>query len=1162
MRFDHFCPGNKIYKGLIVFFFLAFTYFCISSCDLKNRKCQTEYKAILDKLPHHISHNWKFYCDDRDTILAMEILDLARSNIDSSEFGSALLLTELAKEMLDKYMDASKPAMVTANVRKALALFNLNRYEQAQKLLNEAWITKSQANDTVDLESVLILEHLGLIYLQKCDFERGMTVLEKAKDRKVTVTDFSANHYATVLGLLSDCYYNARKPDSAVISNLEEAYRTSIQQFDAPDPRYAAGLLYAGKSQAMLGNIKEALSFANDALRIYQRDSTRFRNEIFDLLQLKFDTYLRTPDLEACTKLAEQALAWSERHAISKSIDLDEILYSLGEKYIYVKDFASGLKYLEKAVAVLEADTIPDKCNQIDYNFHAIGVAYRSLGDFPKAELFLNKALNMRMRVVPQNKVSVGVSYLELARLDRARLNFAGAATSLEIALQLFRDSGSKKYILSTLSTLGGLHNDMKYPEKALSFLGQAMKLCQDPEAERFTPLYFPYILQDLGIALRSGGNYESANQRFNEGLKYIKSQNYGRTPLTSDFHAELAQSKLMVDEVDMALNHIHKALTGVGFRSAADLTSTYQLTKVLWFLKIKAYIHERKYQLDQDRSSLIEADKTYGEAFQLIEHLKKEFQQPISIQKLIEDTYVIFEGAMRVKKLMGPGDNIPNELFQLCERAKSNLLRLAISDQVAKKVAGIPEKELEEEAALKRYLAYIRNTIWTRNTSDKQMEEFENELFELEERYRNFLGRLESTYPLYFDLKYNDEVVDASFIQDSMLLPDQALVSYFLGDSSMYIFAVRQDDFIVKTMPIDIPLDTLIKGLKPDTSFEYWQANWEFYQKVFLPIRDFLPPDKIKKLIIVPDAALALLPFEVLLTKEPSRDASDHAFLLEDYIISYAYSATMLNEMQSKQQKAEKKLLTIAPIFDEAMQAVAPNSGPGLHGIPKKFLRLINAEEEAKNISQLVSGSLLLGAEATKMAFMREASNYSMLHLSTHGLASAENGINPMLLFVDSTGRPEPLYAWELYNLQLSADMVVLSACETGIGDLQRGEGVISLARGFAYAGAKSIVTTLWEVNARDTRFIMVDFYKYLNLGHSKDEALQKAKLDYLRREGSAVSPDKWAGIISIGDMTPLEAATGGCSMLQLLGILLTFLLLLLFFLRYRIFSKNQDTP
>jgi CHAT domain-containing protein len=174
------------------------------------------------------------------------------------------------------------------------------------------------------------------------------------------------------------------------------------------------------------------------------------------------------------------------------------------------------------------------------------------------------------------------------------------------------------------------------------------------------------------------------------------------------------------------------------------------------------------------------------------------------------------------------------------------------------------------------------------------------------------------------------------------------------------------------------------------------------------------------------------------------------------------------------------------------------------------------------------MNGKYYLAENATKSKFLNVASNSKILHLATHAQANDKMGDFCFLIFSNRKDREEKelLYAREIYNLQLKADLVTLSACETGLGELKKGEGIISLARAFAYAGAKSIVTSLWQISDVRTKDLMISFYKNLHNGLQKDDALWKAKMDYLHKnKGEAASPFYWASFIGIGDMSPLIA-------------------------------------
>jgi CHAT domain-containing protein len=180
--------------------------------------------------------------------------------------------------------------------------------------------------------------------------------------------------------------------------------------------------------------------------------------------------------------------------------------------------------------------------------------------------------------------------------------------------------------------------------------------------------------------------------------------------------------------------------------------------------------------------------------------------------------------------------------------------------------------------------------------------------------------------------------------------------------------------------------------------------------------------------------------------------------------------------------------------------------------------------------VTQLLGGSALYGSEASLDAFRRLAPEYRVLHLSTHGKADDRAGDYAFLALgvPGDTSTFDKLYARDLYGIGLNADLVVLSACETATGKLRRGEGIVSLARAFSFAGAKSLVTSLWKVNDSATKNLLVDFYRHLHKGQSKDAALRQAKLNFLKNnldvDANLLHPFFWAGFVAVGDMRAIK--------------------------------------
>ncbi len=187
----------------------------------------------------------------------------------------------------------------------------------------------------------------------------------------------------------------------------------------------------------------------------------------------------------------------------------------------------------------------------------------------------------------------------------------------------------------------------------------------------------------------------------------------------------------------------------------------------------------------------------------------------------------------------------------------------------------------------------------------------------------------------------------------------------------------------------------------------------------------------------------------------------------------------------------------------------------------------LPESRKEVREIAALLQGKAYLGPEASEQQFKQQAPLSRILHLAMHTWLDSRNPMFSKLLFSPNpldTEEDNDLFAVELYDLGLSAELVVLSACETGLGQVRQGEGVMSLARAFAFGGVTATVMSLWQAEDGATRTLMVDFYKQLKTGIRKDDALQQAKLTYLKNcDALRSSPYFWAGFIASGNMVPL---------------------------------------
>ena len=256
----------------------------------------------------------------------------------------------------------------------------------------------------------------------------------------------------------------------------------------------------------------------------------------------------------------------------------------------------------------------------------------------------------------------------------------------------------------------------------------------------------------------------------------------------------------------------------------------------------------------------------------------------------------------------------------------------------------------------------------------------------------------------------------------------------------------------------------------------------------------------EIEKLAIIPDNFLNYIPFEVILNVSPKDSFK---------AISYSYSFPMW--LMSRKQGTNKTKLELA--------SFAPNYGENTWFNNQKVQHLPFAKEESEAICTLFNGTSFQNEKATKENFLNVNQPFNVYHFAMHSFLYEDDFSQSCLLFSNN----QPLYFSELYNYYIPADLLVLSACDTGNGKLVKGEGIMSLAKAFTYAGVKSSVVSLWQVPDKETSEIMILFYENLKKGLPKDEALALAKQEFIQQNPLKNHPYFWAGFIINGDVTPI---------------------------------------
>ena len=512
-------------------------------------------------------------------------------------------------------------------------------------------------------------------------------------------------------------------------------------------------------------------------------------------------------------------------------------------------------------------------------------------------------------------------------------------------------------------------------------------------------------------------------------------------------------------------------------------------------------------------------------------------------------------------------------DAFFYSERSKSTLLVNALRSKENQSLVDLPEEmKIKEKEYQQKLKSLQKIKIETNNEED--LNEIQQSINSLNREIENFKKELMVEYPDYYNHRYEIGLGDLKSVQNFLAKDDAVLIEYALGIQMHYVFVVTKNSLDIFPLQIDRAKDKhhTIMLRKTLTNYRFIAQNVTLSDSIYTAAARYFhetflagPLKKVKKgqhLIIVPDQHLAHIPFETFLTSDPEnpRVYKSYPFLIKDYPVSYNYSATiMLGKKKEKEKRmiSEKGILAFAAEYPEEGASKSESSRGGSTRMMRDGLSpLPGAEKEVSMMSEVLPGEFYKGIMANEKTFKENAKNFGIIHLAMHGLLDNKNPILSSLVFTEDNSEEEDnfLRAYEIAQMDIDAELVVLSACETGYGKFQQGEGVMSLAHSFSYAGASSVLMSLWQVNDYSTSKIMKLFYTHLSSGMTKDKALQRAKLDYLdqNKEGLSIQPAFWAAFIQTGDTDSIELKYGKKSALlrspflwAAIGVILFFVLL-----------------
>lgn len=804
----------------------------------------------------------------------------------------------------------------------------------------------------------------------------------------------------------------------------------------------------------------------------------------------------------------------------------------LGNIYLELEDHHNALFYWEQ-VRNYRIDQFGEEYIETYQIEDQMATAYKDIGAYEKAIPLFEKAISFYEKSTPPLYEELCIVYNNLALAYEALQEYEKAGQYLKKATMSCQNVRDKKNLLEAYANQIENYTQLRKFEEGVTAFQKGITLSKEITSEAFkADLY-----SNLGLLEATQNHYE-------EALSYYEEAVY-----------------ILVPNFESTVTNINP------IPSKDNIQSKYDLLMVL---SRKAAVLMQKGEQENNLFILQDALKTYEDINELINTIRLDYQIGQSKFLLLKRNSKWYESAITAALLLYEKTKDKSYLekaYQFNANNKSVVLLDALQDESAKKFAGLPETVLAEEKQWKKAIHECETLLYQLPPNENQQYEiYKDSLFQLKQGYKDFIQVLEQQYPDYYELKYAFTQPPSIQKIQTELEEETLLLEYFLGEESAYIFAISKSDLQVHEIQQAQILRTEIQQLNnfllaptanQEAKNEYLRMAYLSYQKLIAPA---LKSNNIpQRLIIIPDDILAQLSFESLLYQQSNQLQTTTPFLLEKYAIAYLYSNNFLF-LKTKSQKANKLFGGFGIEYDDATLESVKNKeiSPtrSLEGTLRSMGKLTYSDDEVLAISELLKGEIWLNEAATKKAFLTNANRFQILHLAMHGALDEKQPLQSALIFTKTNEEDHFLRAGELYNLKLNADMVVLSACNTGTGQLNKGEGVRSLARAFQYAGASSLVASLWSAPDQTTKEIMVSFYQYLKQGLSKDIALQKAKLDYLNSPNTSpeyAHPSYWAHLVVVGDVSKIEL---GSTWIWWIAGGSLFLMIALFLLR-----KNKST-
>ena len=807
------------------------------------------------------------------------------------------------------------------------------------------------------------------------------------------------------------------------------------------------------------------------------------------------------------------------------------------EYYNHIGDWNDTFDAYNDAITAAKPHQ-PATSIEMAYCYGGIGKLYRDIGDWANSAYYYRRDAEILEQYLQEDLYQKGSSYYNLA-IAYQELNLLDSATYFyqkAIPLWLPKFGENFQYLGYIYNALGTIALEQNDQPSALDYFSKATKIqlannkgTSDDGGQ----------LTQAGDAATLQGDTKMALQFYQQALA-TRNQTLGaKNPVTIACHTYIAKAYQRQGDTDKALKECQKALSkfanvpiniDYGFTpSEPNNFTAYPYFLDVLILKTDLLAHQ------------ISSDIAYETVLTTISVIDRVRQQSQSVRSKLywtQEVMGFYENGLAIcYELYQATENTKylETALVITEKSKALLLRENLQAAEAQLTAGLPPQLTAQERQLKsdisQYQVYLTNEEKKCEQADQQkLKLWTAALQKQREAYDIFLNDIKNQYPEYYQLRYALRYPTIADVQ-SQLNDATAILTYFSGYEAVYSLQIDAQEARLSRVTIDSDFEDKIVAFRQATKdYDYIQrfpqAAYDdlvqYGQELYdILLREQLTNTAATNIIIVPDSRLSTLPFDILLSQSPTQTTRNYKnlpYLIQQFTTSYYNSVALWHQdnLYHKNTTASTVYTGFAPSYGQS-EAIA--------SLRQGLQPLAYNQEEVQFGASIFKGKLWIDEAANEQNFYN-ATPTKVLHLAMHAVLDTDNPMYSALIFTDTPDSiyDNVVYAYEIYNMNLKTDLAVLSACNTGLGKVEKGEGLMSLARGFAYANCPSVIMSLWSIDDKATSVIISSFYKNLNKTQAKHEALRQAKLTYLAdADPVQAHPYYWASLSLIGDTSAI---------------------------------------